>query len=146
MDQSSVCVDMRTCPECGRKVRPCNLQRHRRTHLPVPTARDYGTKWMPARRPPIRKGGTHDRMYDEHIPRGEGPHRFRIYRLRAGSLDIVASCPTPEDMGYALFHLGGEGEFSGGDDVVGVLDTIEDPGHWVIHPYTLGRSPVKEAA
>lgn len=131
-----------TCPDCTRKVRPCNLVRHRRTHLPLAVQRPYGTRWMKARRP-ILKGRDTDRRYDEHIPRGVGPHRFRIYRLRAGDLAIVASCETPEEMGYALFHLSGDGEFPD-DDCVGVLDTAEDPGHWVVNPFTLGRTPPRK--
>lgn len=132
------------CPDCGRRVRPCNLARHMRTHLPLAVARPYGTKWMRARRP-LRNGRERDRRYDEHVPRGIGPHRFRIYRLRAGELELVASCETPEEMGYALFHLTGEGEYVD-DDSCGVLDTADDPGHWVVHPFTLGRIPPKEVA
>jgi hypothetical protein len=115
-----------------------------RTHLPVATARPYGTKWMRARRP-IRNGRLTDRRYDEHVPRGMGPHRFRIYRLRAGELELVASTGTPEDMGYALFHLSGENEYVD-DDSCGVLDTADDPGHWIVHPFTLGRIAPKEVA
>lgn len=132
---------MSTCPDCGRKLRPCNLARHRRTHLPTPQPRDYGTKWMQPRRP-IRHGKLRDRRYDEVAPRGFGPHRFRIYRLRGGQLQLLATCPEPEDMGYALFKLDGEGEWVG-DDSTGVLDTADEPGHWVVHPYTLGREEVE---
>ena len=134
----------KTCPDCSQRVRPCNLVRHRRTHLPLAVRRPYGTKWMKPRRP-IRKGRDHDRRYDEVIPRGIGPHRFRIYRLRVGELEIVASTETPEDMGYALFHLDGEGEYVD-DDSCGVLDTADDPGHWVVHPFTLGRTPPRKEA
>jgi hypothetical protein len=132
------------CPECSRKVRPCNLERHRRTHLLVAQETEYGTRWLPAKRP-ITVGGSHDRRYDDFVPRGEGDNRFRIYRLRAGELDLLASAPDPPSVGVAIYHLDQEGEFIT-DDATGVLDTIEEPGHWLIHPFALGRRPREEAA
>lgn len=42
-----------------------------------------------------------------------------------------------------LVVLDEEGEFVG-DDSVGILDTAQDPGNWLVHPFTLGRA--KEAA
>lgn len=125
------------CP-CGRELRPCNLGRHMKArHLAVPVETDFGhllvqPVW------PIRIGKGTDRRYDEVLPRGEGPHRFRIYRLRAGELQPVATCPEEAAVGTALVRLHGEREFEG-DDSVGVLDTITDPGHWIVNPFTLGR-------
>lgn len=98
----------------------------------------YGSKFVGR---PIRQGKDRDRRYDDVFPRGIGPYRFRVYRLRAGQLDLIAAAPEPGDMGDALFRLYSEGEFIG-DDSVGVLDTAEDPGHWVVSPFTLGRRPV----
>lgn len=132
------------CPECELWVRPCNLQRHLRTHHPVPTEQDWGTRWKPARRP-ISRGKGRDRLYDEVVPRGEGDHRFRIYRMRAGELDLLATAADPAAVGVALYHLDQEGEFIT-DDATGVLDTIKEPGHWLVHPYALGRRPREEAA
>lgn len=127
-----------TCPECGRDVRPSNMERHRRArHYPRADGRPWGTKWHPPAIP-IRVGKDRDRRYDEIVPRGEGDHRYRIYALRVGELELVASAPTPQGMGVALVTMHAEDEF-GIDDSVGVLDTIEDPGHWVVSPFTLGR-------
>lgn len=123
---------------CGRILRPCNLARHvRARHAPSIEEREFGAMVMaPAN--PIRIGKRHDRRYDDFVPRGEGPHRYRIYRLRAGDLELLATAPLAENMGLALKTLHEEGEFIG-DDSVGILDTIEDPGHWVANPFTLGR-------
>jgi hypothetical protein len=46
-------------------------------------------------------------------------------------------------MGQELADLHEFGEFVG-DDSVGVLDTAEDPGHWIVSPWTLGRRPIDE--
>lgn len=133
------------CPECGRRVRPSNLARHRRAqHVPKGRPRNFGTKFVsPAI--PIRAGRERDRRYDEHFPRGEGRYRYRIYRLRGGELELVAAAPNAAAMGLALATLHGEGEFIV-DDSVGVLDTLEDPGHWVVHPFALGRRKTEVAA
>lgn len=128
----------RECPECGRELRPCNLERHRRArHLPKPEKRSWGVKF---RQPaiPITVGAERDRRYDEHVPRGEGPYRYRIYRLRGGELELLGAAPDAPCMGVALVTMHAEGEFIV-DDSVGVLDTIEDPGHWIVNPFTLGR-------
>jgi len=128
----------KACPECGREIRPSNMERHRRArHLPRGRIVEYGHKFtVPAI--PLRVGAEEDRRYDEHVPRGTGWHRFRIYRLRAGELELVASAPYPDAMGVALCTLHGESEFDI-DDSVGVLDTASDPGHWIVSPWTLGR-------
>jgi hypothetical protein len=125
------------CPECGSRVRACNLARHRRTHVPETEPREGYTYLRKAKRP-IRQFRTHDHRYDEHFPRGEGDFRFRIYRLRAGVLELIAAAPTPGDFGQALFELHDEGEFIT-DDATGVLDTLPEPGDWVVHPFALGR-------
>lgn len=126
------------CSDCGQKIRPSNLARHRKArHLPKPTTTAYGTKFESPSKP-IRVQRASDRRYDEAYPRGVGPYRYRIYRLRAGELDLVAAAPEAADMGEGLVRLHSEGEFVG-DDSVGVLDTKDDPGHWVVSPFTLGR-------
>lgn len=128
----------KACPECGRKVKPSNLERHRRArHLPRGKPVEYGHKFTPPAIP-ILLGKDEDRRYDDHVPRGIGPHRYRIYRLRGGELQLVASAPDAACMGVGLATLYSEGEFIV-DDSVGVLDTIEDPGHWIVHPFSLGR-------
>lgn len=126
------------CPDgCGERVRPCNLQRHRRSHVPDSAATGWGTKFLQPRRP-LRQARHHDHRYDEHFPRGEGPFRFRIYRLRAGVLELIAAAPTPPCVGTALYELDQDGEFII-DDSTGVLDTVPDPGNWLVHPFALGR-------
>lgn len=125
------------CPECGRELRPCNLERHRKTHIPGIEQRNGYTKMLKARRP-IRQFRSHDHRYDEAFPRGEGSFRFRIYRLRAGELHLIGAAPTPGDFGQAIYEMYQEGEFIA-DDCTGVLDTLPEPGDWVIHPFTLGR-------
>ena len=126
-----------SCPECGSRVRPCNLTRHRLTHIPKPEEREGYTYLRPAKRP-IRQFRTHDHRYDEAFPRGEGPYRFRIYRLRGGELQMIAAAETPGDYGQALFELYNDGEYIA-DDATGVLDTAPEPGDWIVHPFALGR-------
>src|SRR5262245_26652754 len=134
-----------TCPECGRRVRPSNLSRHRRArHMPRPRACNWGTRFtQPAL--PIRIAAWDDRRYDEVAPRGEGPARYRIYRLRAGELELVGYTGTACEMGEALVDLHDKGEFIV-DDSVGCLDTKTDPGHWIVHPFALGRRKLPEEA
>ena len=129
---------MSECPECGRRVRPSNLERHRKArHYPKGVPRKYGRKFkQPAI--PITVGKDQDRRYDGIAPRGAGPERFRTYRLRAGELQLLATTETPEASGLALFTLWNEGEFEV-DDAYGCLDTAEDPGHWLSNPFSLGR-------
>lgn len=126
------------CPDCGRTIRPSNLARHRKAyHLPRAERTPYGTALkLPAM--PIKVGRKKDRRYDDEVPRGEGPNRFRLYRLRAGDLQLIHAVATPRDLGEALVRLHARGEFVG-DDSVGVLDTITEPGSWIISPFTLGR-------
>lgn len=126
---------LRTCPDCGRKIRPSNLHRHRvAQHFPRGVATSWGRRYtVPAM--PMK---SDDRRYDEIAPRGEGPERYRVYRLRAGELELLATAPSAECMGLALATLHSEGEFIT-DDSVGVLDTAPEPGKWVVNPYSLGR-------
>jgi hypothetical protein len=130
------------CPECGRRVRPCNLTRHRQTHIPEAEPRG-GWTYLRTPRRPIRQFRTHDHRYDEHFPRGEGPFRFRIYRLRAGVLELIAAAETDGDFGKALYQLHLEGEYIT-DDATGVLDTAPEPGDWIVHPFALGRRREEE--
>lgn len=132
-----------TCPDCKQKIRPCNMARHRRArHTPMQGLTVYGSKFsIPSM--PIRVGKSKDRRYDELAPRGEGPNRYRIYRLRAGELELLATTATPQGMGLALATLHEDGEWVG-DDAAGVLDTATDPGHWIVSPWTLGRRPKEE--
>lgn len=126
------------CPECDRELRPCNLARHRKTHAPRKTKTTYGGKYKPATKP-IRLGKKKDRRYDDFVPRGMGPERYRLYRLRAGDLQLLATAANAQAIGLALVTLHGEEEFAGGDDSVGILDTATEPGHWIVSPFTLGR-------
>ncbi|HSE44890.1 MAG TPA: hypothetical protein VLA89_06135, partial [Gemmatimonadales bacterium] len=116
---------------------------HRRTHMPVAEDRGNFTQFHPARRP-IRQYRTHDHRYDEHFPRGEGRYRFRIYRLRGGELQMIGAAPTAGDFGEALFRFHEEGEFIA-DDATGVLDTLPEPGDWIVHPFALGRRRSEES-
>lgn len=125
------------CPDCGAEMRACNMARHRRTHIPIGEDRGEYTKLLAPKRP-IRQYRTHDHRYDEAFPRGEGPFRFRIYRLRGGELQIVGAAPTPQGFGLALYCFNREGEYIA-DDATGVLDTLPEPGDWVVHPFALGR-------
>lgn len=127
------------CPDCGKTIRPCNMARHRRAqHLPKARVSAYGTSYeQPAK--PIRLGSKKARRHDDVAPRGIGPYRYRIYRLRAGDLQLLVAVPNPSTMGRALVELHEKGAFEG-DDSVGVLDTRDEPGHWVVSPFTLGRS------
>lgn len=128
-----------TCSVCGREIRPSNLARHvRARHLPKPVERAGWTQWLTPEEP-IPGGWTHDHRYDVHIPRGEGPDRFRIYRLRASQLDVVGTTRHSRWIGLALIQLYEEGEIGQVDDAVGIMDTVFDPGRWLISPFTLGR-------
>lgn len=126
------------CPDCGRKMVPSNLGRHRLAkHIPQKSRTKYGTRLsIPAL--PIKLGKKKDRRYDDLVPRGEGDNRYRIYRLRSGDLQLLATTDSPQAMGLALTTLHDEGEWEG-DDSVGVLDTATEPGHWIVSPWTLGR-------
>jgi hypothetical protein len=126
------------CPECKRKVRPCNLRRHEDTHMPKPIHRAWGTQFLQPRRP-IMQSRHHDRRYDEIVPRGYGRYRFRIYRLRGGELQLLGAAETAGGFGQALYEMNREGEFIA-DDCTGVLDTACDPADWICHPFALGRT------
>lgn len=71
------------------------------------------------------------------MPYDPASERFRIYTLDTTDAEplILATCATPEDLGYALALLASEGEFD--RKRVGVLDR-RDPdrtGVWVINPF-----------
>ena len=131
------------CPDCGQKIRPSNLARHvRAKHIPNRGLTVYGSKFsVPSM--PIKVGKKKDRRYDDVAPRGEGKDRYRIYRLRSGDLQLLATTETAEGVGVGLVALHEDGEWVG-DDSVGVLDTATDPGHWIVSPWTLGRRPTEE--
>lgn len=63
------------------------------------------------------------------------PEAYRIYRLRAGDLEVVATCGSNEAVGTAIVTLGQEGEFEG--CTVGVMHRpFEDkPGIWLVNPF-----------
>ena len=127
------------CPGCGRELRPSNLVRHfRARHLPKPLAAPWGTEWLTPEQP-LPGGWTHDKRYDDHIPRGAGDHRYRIYRLRAGQLDVVGTTDSDTQIGPALNDLYKNGVIGGSDDSIGFMDTSFEPGRWVVSPFTLGR-------
>jgi hypothetical protein len=129
------------CTDCGRNFRPSNLARHRKArHLPKAKSTPYGTKFEAPPEPVQQK--KHDRRYDEAYPRGVGPYRYRIYRLRAGELELIAAAPDAAGLGIGVVRLYEEGEFIT-DDSVGLLDTAEDPGKWVVNPWNLGRRPAE---
>ena len=132
-------MKLTACRVCGLELRPCNLARHfRAQHLPKKKEAEYGTEFV-APKKPIRIGKKKDRRYDEIAPRGEGPHRYRLYRLRAGDLHLVSTAPDAASVGLALVTNYNEGEFSEADDSVGILDTATDPGSWIANPFALGR-------
>ena len=128
-----------SCPDgCGARVRPCNLARHRNTHLPIPERKTAYTYLSEPKRP-LLQHRTHDHRYDEAFPRGEGEYRVRIYRLRGGELQMIATARGPKEAGVALWDLHGLGEYVA-DDATGVLDTVTEPGKWIVHPFALGRT------
>ena len=105
--------------------------------MPTPERVGTYTRLRPAKRP-LKQHRTHDHRYDEAFPRGPGEYRVRIYRLRGGELQMIALAPGAMTLGIALFDLHARGEFIT-DDSVGVLDTVPDPGAWIVHPFALGR-------
>ena len=134
------------CPECDRLLRPCNLERHLiAQHTPTIQVWPNGWTRFGPPRVPIRVGLDTDRRYDEVFPRGEGDYRYRIYRLRAGELELLAGAPDPGGFGVGLATMHSEGEY-GIDDAAGVLDTREDPGDWIVNPWALGRRAPEHAS
>ena len=101
---------------CGRNLRPCNLARHvRAKHEPTVVRLEHGALIRPAV-DPLRQSRSHERRYDDVLPRGAGADRFRIYTLTDdGELQVVATVP---DLGS-----------------IGVLDTKDDPGEWLVNPW-----------
>lgn len=63
--------------------------------------------------------------------------RFRIYRLRAAELELLAET-SKEGVGTALVQLVEDGEY-GRHDAVGVLDRLEgEVGTWIVNPFATG--------
>lgn len=65
--------------------------------------------------------------------------RYKIYRLRAGELQEIASTDTPGGVGQAIITLAGEDEFAG--CCLGILDTCPGgvpavTGKWLVNPFT----------
>ena len=67
-------------------------------------------------------------------------NRYRIYRLRKGQLELLATTPTVRGVGLTIATLSDEGEF-GYDDRLGVLDGIRGrgKGRWMTNPFATGR-------
>lgn len=132
---------MRTtvCPDCHKRLRPCNLTRHRRAHMPKAVSAENGVRFVPSSQPLTQGKPKNDRRYDEIAPRGIGPYRYRLYRLRGGNLDLLAAVETAQALGEELVAQHIKGAFAGGDDSVGILDTATEPGKWISNPWTLGR-------
>lgn len=75
----------------------------------------------------------------ELVPR-DLANRYRIYRVRDGEQQLIATTAEPEGIGTTLVTLAEEGEFE--DAAVGVLDTRGAPrgsGVWIVSPYVCGR-------
>lgn len=111
----------------------------------------------------------------DHTGRGDPEQRFRIYRLCAcepcagsgqrivestwttttkrcphchgegSSLDLVATCGTPEAVGVALVTLAREDELDGCP--IGILDDQGETGHkWLVRPWMASPRNVRDAA
>ena len=76
---------------------------------------------------------------EELDPRDER-NRYRIYRLRKGELELLATTATSGGVGLAVVTLADEGEF-GYDDCLGVLDGLggRKRGRWLSNPFATGR-------
>lgn len=76
---------------------------------------------------------------DDHWPR-DAAHRWRIYRLRRGALDVLRATGDLEAVGPAILDCRDQGDL-GRTDGVGVLDVTmgrdEPPqfGEWLINPF-----------
>lgn len=111
--------------------------------------------------------------WDEYSGRGDPEQRFRLYRLCAcvecggvgrlrsakgvptmtrctgcrgegRTLDLVATCGSPEAVGVALVTLGREGEWA--DCPVGVLDSEGEKGEkWIVTPWLPSARNVSDA-
>lgn len=107
----------------------------------------------------------------DHTGRGDPNQRFRIYRLCAcaecdghgqvhapaamkrcpdcrgegSSLDLIATCGTPEAVGVALITLAREDELDGCP--IGILDDQGETGHkWLVRPWLASPRNVRDAA
>lgn len=70
------------------------------------------------------------------VPRDRA-HRFRLYRLYRGKLELIATAPTPGQLGQRIVTLGRKGfEFAG--STIGILDTHgtdASEGSWILNPW-----------
>lgn len=122
-----------TCPVCHREIRPCNLARHRRArHLPRAHPARYGRRFTQPEQPILDRSVP---RFDEVAPRDIENH-FRVYRLRGGDLQLLATTKRHADFGTAIFDLHAAGEFIV-DDAIGVFDAVEET--WIVNPWNLGR-------
>jgi len=72
--------------------------------------------------------------WEEVSGRGDPAQRFRIYRLRASTLELVATCGTEAAVGVTLCTLAREGEWEAA--TVGVLDSLGEKGQkWIVSPF-----------
>lgn len=63
-----------------------------------------------------------------------GSPRCADCRGEGRTLDLVATCDTPADLGLAIVTLGTEGEFD--ECPVGVLNTLGEKGKkWIVSPW-----------
>jgi len=122
-----------TCPVCQREIRPCNLARHRRArHLPRAHPARYGRRFTQPEQPILDRSMP---RFDEVAPRGRENY-YRVYRLRGGDLQLLATAKTPSGFGMAIADLWKRGEFIV-DDSTGVFDSVEET--WIMNPWNLGR-------
>lgn len=88
--------------------------------------------------------------WDDLAPR-RPEERYRVYRLRGGERELLATTPDPGGVGVALCDLRAMGMLTA-DDAVGVMDCAHGdddaaldglgrytgPGLWVVNPYAQG--------
>lgn len=74
------------------------------------------------------------------------PDRCPDCRGEGRTLDLVATCGTPEAVGAALVRLAREGEFD--ECPLGILDTRPEPGErkWLVSPWLPSPRNVTDAA
>lgn len=73
--------------------------------------------------------------WEEIWPR-TAEYRYRLYRLDdEGEPVVLTAVPTPEELGFALVHMGGEGQLD--RTCIGILDVMAEPGakKWILNPW-----------
>lgn len=85
-------------------------------------------------------GKTMDRPKGKQV-KPVGPNRCPECRGEGKTLDLVATCETPQDVGCAIIQLAQEGEFE--DCPIGIL---EDGGSWLVKPWMPSPRNVADAA